>query len=183
MIGRCAVPFERSYWVVPGKLLAGCYPGDADPEREYMKLNGLVKAGVRFVFNLMEEDEVNHLGQSFKPYGPALADRARDMGIEIVSKRIPIRDCCVPTRETMIDILDLIDRQLNDGRPVYLHCWGGRGRTGTVVGCYLARHGEKDPLAAIRVLRKNDQTAINPSPETSEQCEMVRLWLVGKYKN
>ena len=21
------VPFERSYWVEPGRLLAGCYPG------------------------------------------------------------------------------------------------------------------------------------------------------------
>jgi hypothetical protein len=25
------VPFNRSYWVVPGKLLAGCYPGSEDP--------------------------------------------------------------------------------------------------------------------------------------------------------
>jgi hypothetical protein len=24
------VPFDRSYWVVPGRFLAGCYPGDLD---------------------------------------------------------------------------------------------------------------------------------------------------------
>ena len=29
--GSQSVPFNRSYWVVPGKLLAGCYPGS-----EYM---------------------------------------------------------------------------------------------------------------------------------------------------
>lgn len=180
MTGKFAVPFKRTYWVVPGKLLAGCYPGDAEPDQEYMKLKGLVKVGVRFVVNLMEEDEVNHLGQSFKPYESVIADIARDLGIEIVLRRIPIRDCCVSTRETMTDILDLIDRHLYEGRPVYLHCWGGRGRTGTVVGCYLARHGEKDPLAAIKALRKNDPTAIYPSPETGEQCKMVRSWHPGE---
>jgi hypothetical protein len=25
-----AVPFDRSYLVVPGRFLAGCYPGDLD---------------------------------------------------------------------------------------------------------------------------------------------------------
>lgn len=25
-----SVPFNRSYWVVPGKFLAGCYPGSED---------------------------------------------------------------------------------------------------------------------------------------------------------
>ena len=25
------VPFDRSYWVIPGKLLAGYYPGDREP--------------------------------------------------------------------------------------------------------------------------------------------------------
>lgn len=180
MTGRFAVPFERSYWVVPGKLLAGCYPGDGGAEQENMKLKGLVKAGIRYVVNLMVEDEVNHLGQPFKPYEPVLADMAGGMWIEVVTRRIPIRDLGVPAKETMVCILDLIDREIEWGRSVYLHCWGGRGRTGTVVGCYLVRHGEKDPLEAIKALRKNDPTAIYPSPETGEQREMVLSWHPGE---
>ena len=37
-------------------------------------------------------------------------------------------------------ILDAIDKALEDGKNVYVHCWGGIGRDGTVVGCWLVRH-------------------------------------------
>ena len=32
------VPFPQSYWVVPGKLLAGYYPGDLDTMKMEEKL-------------------------------------------------------------------------------------------------------------------------------------------------
>ena len=31
------VPSPRSYWVIPGKLLAGCYPGDKNPKEATAK--------------------------------------------------------------------------------------------------------------------------------------------------
>ena len=31
-------------------------------------------------------------------------------------------------------ILNEIDSSLSADRPVYVHCWGGKGRTGAVVG-------------------------------------------------
>ena len=37
------LPFERSYWVIPGKLLAGEYPAAADPDEAYRKLDGLAR--------------------------------------------------------------------------------------------------------------------------------------------
>ena len=40
------VPFNRSYWVVPGKLLAGGYPGSEDPIEEERNLKGLIQAGI-----------------------------------------------------------------------------------------------------------------------------------------
>jgi len=47
------VPFARSYWVVPGELLAGYYPGDLDTSKMEKKLKGLLRAGIRYVINLM----------------------------------------------------------------------------------------------------------------------------------
>jgi protein-tyrosine phosphatase len=92
--------------------------------------------------------------------------------------RIPIEDMGVPSTDTMMAILDEIDGAIDQGRPVFVHCLGGRGRTGTVVGCYLVRHGMegKQALDHIRVLRRFEQTASFPSPETRPQREMVQSW-------
>jgi hypothetical protein len=53
------VPFNRSYWVVPGKLLAGGYPGSEEPIEEERNLKGLIQAGIRHVISLMEPEEYN----------------------------------------------------------------------------------------------------------------------------
>ena len=35
-----AVPFGHAYWVIPGKFLAGFYPGAESKENSYQKLKG-----------------------------------------------------------------------------------------------------------------------------------------------
>ena len=40
-------PTSSSYWVVPGLLLAGAYPGDSDPEEHQAKVQALLNAGIR----------------------------------------------------------------------------------------------------------------------------------------
>ena len=44
------LPFPRSYWVEPGRLLAGFYPGDSDPVEAEYKLQALLDCGVSRVF-------------------------------------------------------------------------------------------------------------------------------------
>ena len=63
----------------------------------------------------------------------------------------------VPTIPHMTRILDEVDGALADGGSVYVHCWGGIGRTGTVVGCWLVRHGldDGDAVARIAELRRD----------------------------
>ena len=51
----------------------------------------------------------------------------------------------------MSDILDAIDAALRDGKTVYVHCWGGVGRTGTVIGCWLVRHGKTGDEALSQI--------------------------------
>ena len=79
-------------------------------------------------------------------------------------------------------ILDEIDEARGAGSTVYVHCWGGRGRTGTVVGCWLMRHGldDGDPLARIARLRRDVEGAGAPSPETAAQRAMVTGWTPGR---
>jgi hypothetical protein len=80
----------------------------------------------------------------------------------------------------MQDILDTIDTSLQAGKKIYLHCWGGIGRTGTTVGCYLVRRGKTGAAALAQLAewwQKVPKSRIHPhSPETYEQAEFIREW-------
>ncbi|MBI2334113.1 MAG: dual specificity protein phosphatase family protein, partial [Chloroflexi bacterium] len=97
-----------------------------------------------------------------------------------VYQRFAIRDHGVPSEQTMTLILDTIDAAIQSGSPVYVHCWGGVGRTGIVVGCYLVRHGMSAEKALERVnalykTRPHNYFLVR-SPETEEQADFVRNW-------
>lgn len=176
------VPWPRSYWVEPGRLLASCYPGDADSQVARGRLSALLDCGIRGILNLQEPGEVGHDGRPFAPYAADFRDLAAGRGLVARCFRYPVRDVTAPSRAAMAEILDLVDLCLGAGVPLLLHCWGGRGRTGTVVGCWLARHGVatgESALAMVQDLRRHDPTAHRPSPETHEQRNLVRHWPVG----
>ena len=166
-VGLNVIPYDRSYVVVPGRLLAVLYPASDNPAETTDKLRRLLAVGVDHVVNLTEPHEANYKGVSLVDYVPELTALATEQGREIVCRRFPIRDLDVPSVTTMKAILDDIDGAVAAGRKVYLHCWGGRGRTGTVVGCYLARHGltvGDEALAMVRYLRRTDGKAHTESP-------------------
>ena len=170
-------PTTSSYWVVPSRLLAGAYPGDPDSDQHQAKVQALVDAGIRTFVNLMEEDETNYAGEPFVPY----QDLARQLCPDVNCCRYAIRDLSAPTPELMTTILDAIDESMTAGKPVYVHCWGGVGRTGTVVGCWLLRHGLAEPDNVLKVLmeiRQQDrERRQRMSPESPEQQRFVKGWL------
>jgi len=146
------------------------------------KIISLLGFGIRTVINLMEPDERDHDGLLFPDYAPVMK-RMVDGGPPVECHRLPIRDLDVPLPSFMRQILNQIDKALAEERPVYIHCWGGRGRTGTVLGCWLARHGiaeGKAALAKIKKLRRLDPRAHLPSPEMNAQINMVLYWRKGE---
>jgi len=144
-------PIEHCYWVSPGKLLAGEYPGSKGEDSTKLRINALTGAGV-----------------------------SAGLLKKVPHQRFPIRDVSIPdSSELMVAILDAIDYHLSQERVVYIHCWGGVGRTGVIVGCWLARHGFKGQAALDRLHELWSQcpkSVYRKSPETREQEEYILRW-------
>jgi predicted protein tyrosine phosphatase len=166
-------PIPDSYWVRPGRLLAGEYPGSKSDREARQKLAQLLDAGVTLFLDLTESDEYN-----LRPYAQFLAEPSLRRNGGVTHRRMAIRDQGAPTTDQMCSILDTIDAALEEGHTVYVHCWGGIGRTGTVIGCYLVRHGmdARAALDEIACLRAGTPDGWKDSPENRAQKQMVLDW-------
>jgi len=171
------LPFDRSYWVLPGKLMAGEIPAAQTTQATIEKLTALANCGIKTIINLMETTETDYDGNLFYNYELHI----KTLNISMI--RLPIVDLSIPSVDKMKNILSQIDESIQQGKPVYVHCWGGIGRTGNVVGCYLIEHGfanRENVFDFIDYLKRTTNAADRLSPETEEQREFVRQWKTNK---
>ena len=168
-----SVPIPNAYWLPGERILAGEYPGAGQAGAASARLERFLDAGITSFLDLTTEGEL-------MPYDALLLQLAARRGLDVRHHRMPIADLSVPTLADMERILSAIDDELAAGRAVYLHCWGGIGRTGTVVGCYLVRQGLDGRAALARLAelwRTVEKCDWAPhSPETEAQRAFVRGW-------
>ncbi|HVM71699.1 MAG TPA: hypothetical protein VMT91_08065 [Anaerolineales bacterium] len=169
-----AKPIPETYWVLPGSFLAGAYPLTAlDETVAHLCMASFLEAGLNSFIDLTSPGEL-------PPYLPVLQQESAHYGIPVDYQRLVIQDKGLPSREQMAACLDAVDAALAAGRKVYLHCWGGIGRTGTVVGCWLVRHGLAGRQALLRLnelYQASAQSHLYPhSPETAAQVAFILGW-------
>lgn len=173
-------PCQRTYWVLDNRLLAGAYPGRPDPKQHQQRIKTLFEAGMRTFINLQEENETNNNGIPFVRYDDELRRLANADDDRIAHLRFPIPDGGTTTIDRMRSILDVIDLSLDAGRGVYVHCFGGMGRTGTTVCCWILRHGfatKNNVLDRLTTLRQADIERANwKAPENDQQTAFVISW-------
>jgi len=189
-------PTPYSYWVLKNRFLAGEYPGSHDIGNPFRKVvskfyallasiknpnkgwyssklryNELISSGITSFVDLTEENELPE-------YQTAITELSIAKGIGINYKRMPIPDMDTPSTGFLSTILDYIDYEISQGKNVYVHCFRGLGRTGTIVGCYLVRHGKsgEESLAEIFNLRRGVLNSWLASPQTDKQRDFVLNW-------
>ncbi len=182
---------RNSYWVMPGEIIAGPFPGSDDEFMYKLRLRALFDTGIRAFINLQQPGEMSVSSKNYKEDYSSVFKNFLDMDDENeieggFLRRYPIPDKDVPSSELMIKILDDIDMLRSKNIPLYIHCWGGIGRTGTVVGCWLIRHGfaEKgnviDHIFNLRRAYLDSVCLSYPSPETDSQEKFILNWEKGK---
>jgi len=170
-------PIVNSYWATPS-LLACEYP--YSPYVPRSKLDSLLTAGIRTFIDLTEPDELI-------PYSPGLKQRAKILGLpqsevdSIEYHQFGIPDRCTPASHALVsDICAVLEDCHVRGRKAAIHCRGGVGRTGTIVGCWLVQCGlVKDGKEALAFIEKEwcqvEKSKRFPrSPETGGQENYVK---------
>lgn len=165
--GNPPKPFPNTYWVEPGRLLAGEYPGGSSRTDPANAVEALLRARINCFVDLTQEKEMT-------PYEGLLEG-------DVLYRRIPIVDHGVPrSPQTMMAVLEAIHRGLDEGRCVYVHCRAGIGRTGMAIACYLIRSGlnAEQALERLQVLWQDNARSATWHfvPETDAQVAWVRQW-------
>ena len=161
-------PLRQSYHV-DGKIFAGEYPGDVSRMVAEEKIRAVIHFGIRNFIDLTEEGEL-------RPYDGILPEGTKYY-------RFPVPDCNIPkSTESVHKLIDMIDELNNADGYTYVHCWGGVGRTGTIIACYLARHMEEPSIEKV-IYELNERFKDMPksdyrtTPETRGQVDFIESFI------
>jgi atypical dual specificity phosphatase len=140
---------DRGAWIEEGRLLGCAYP------RREAAVAWLARQGVSVLVNLHERAH----------------DAARLARHDLTEVHLPVTDFTPPSPAQVDRGVAAIAEALAAGRRVAVHCAGGRGRTGTLLACYLVYRG-LDPHAAIARVREARPGSI----ETRAQAVAVEAY-------
>ncbi len=158
-------PIRNSY-MVTDRVYAGEYPRDYDEKKSVEKIRKFERFGITHFIDLTGKGEL-------RPYDQMLASQIQHI-------RFPIQDVSIPVSiESVKELIGQIHGILNesDRNKVYIHCWGGVGRTGTIVGCLLSHQYNYDYKDTMDALKKAfsdcPKSAHRVTPETKEQSDFI----------
>ena len=134
-------------WAVDNLLAATSRPYDVRKAFEFFK-----DQGIDVIVTLTENSLLQAVVEEF--------------GFEY--HHIPVRDFAAPSARQIDKFIRIVEQTRKAGRKVVVHCLAGRGRTGTMIACYLVFRGRgaQEALDYVRSLRAG-------AVETAEQEQAV----------
>jgi len=123
------IPFIRSNWIIPGILLASAYPGS--PKNDHTNiLEAIIASGINSFVNLMETEEL----EKYKSYSPVMEEKkVCTVKDNIFYAKLPIPDRMVVSDDKLKEMANGIILLIQCQRKILIHCFGGKGRTSSVV--------------------------------------------------
>jgi hypothetical protein len=143
-----------------GRLGLGCCPGHRLTPMAVVPRRGRLDADLariaawkpHMVLTLMEDDELSYVGVTAK----TLAETFGRLGVSWL--HLPIPNLEPPDHrfeEAWVDLWPKLDVALGHGARLFLHCYAGLGRTGTVASLILMHYGmsARDAIRTVRAAR------------------------------
>ncbi|WP_119304194.1 phosphatase domain-containing protein [Dongia deserti] len=145
-----------------GRLGLGCCPGHRlrlsplglvrAPESLRDDLKAIAEWKPHAMLSLMEEHELTEAGAPVHLLAEALAEHSVEW------LHLPICDMMAPDHRfetAWVDLWPRLDRRLQEGGRVFIHCYAGLGRTGTVASLILMQYGfsARDAIQQVRGAR------------------------------
>jgi len=147
-------PSDESNWVLPGVFLVGAFPGCPDDDENWELITSILSLGVTTFVCLQdeysddapEEDWRYERNGAIRPYFRDVREIVKQVeeapddfpSINITSSDLhfihfPIIDCDIGEDDAVYGLAVNLVLRLARKEVLYLHCWGGHGRTGSLV--------------------------------------------------
>eukprot|EP01029_Cantina_marsupialis_P004874 TRINITY_DN1515_c0_g1_i1.p1 TRINITY_DN1515_c0_g1~~TRINITY_DN1515_c0_g1_i1.p1 ORF type:complete len:783 (+),score=226.63 TRINITY_DN1515_c0_g1_i1:40-2349(+) len=181
-------PTQESNWLLPNRIMAGAFPACENDGITRSVLRKLMNLGVTTFVCLQSEFDPraskDHWRQQGKlrPYMHDATALQAEMGKpeKLHFLHFSIVDCSVADDKSVIDFVKQLCWRANNGEVLYVHCWGGHGRTGTVLSLMLSAIYRIDPIDSMMMVQACHDIRSCPmgvaSPQTSQQrLQVCRL--------
>ncbi|XP_029643818.1 dual specificity protein phosphatase 23 isoform X3 [Octopus sinensis] len=137
-------------WVVDGFLAALGFPNEA------ANMMYLVKHGIKYLISLTAE----------------LTPSLQGFEDKLVWSQIKIKDFSPPTLQQVDEFLKVVEKARSENSAVAIHCAHGKGRTGTMIACYLIKYHNQTASEALRNIRESRPGSV----ETFQQEELIYMF-------
>lgn len=88
----------------------------------------------------------------------------------------PVKDYTAPSQEQIDRVLNFMRSVLEQGKPVAVSCWYGKGRTGTILACYLVSlgHTAEQAMKQLFLVRPDSEEILHVPGQKEAIVEFAR---------
>jgi atypical dual specificity phosphatase len=138
MYGRVADRPTNFSWVIDGKLAGSGLP------MTYSQFFWLIKHGIKTIITVREVPLPSNW----------FTDSIKNIESDNINYlHLSVEDFGAPSIEEIDSTVDYIQRQIDNRKPVMVHCAAGKGRTGTLLAAYLLKNENLTAEQAIKKIR------------------------------